>query len=155
LELVRSAETVENLLRGPADPDAGDAPLPPDLSQQALRPLAGLEPALACACWRLASRLGKPTGHVVGSIVRVVKKAIDEGQGNGSDVSQNESKRAQKAIFLSSVHRLAAGESFSPQIITMHIKDAVQAMRCMSSCKLLIARCEAVLRQLHYRFPEL
>jgi hypothetical protein len=61
LELVRSAETVENLLRGPANPDSGDAPLPADLSTQALRPLNGLEPQLACACWRLATRLGKPT----------------------------------------------------------------------------------------------
>src|SRR6516164_8017759 len=78
LELVRSAETVENLLRGPANPDSGDAPLPADLSEQALRPLNGLEPALACACWRLATRLGKPTGHVVGQIVRVVKGGIQQ-----------------------------------------------------------------------------
>jgi len=76
LELVRSAETVENLLRGPANAETGDAPLPADLTQHVLRPLNGLEPELACACWRLASRLGKPTGHVVGQIVRVVKGAI-------------------------------------------------------------------------------
>ena len=81
LELVRSAETVENLLRGPANPDSGDAPLPADLSEQALRPLNGLEPALACACWRLATRIGKPSGHVVGQIVRVVKGGIQQGQG--------------------------------------------------------------------------
>jgi hypothetical protein len=103
LELVRSAESVENLLKGPADPDNGDVPLPADLAPSMLRPLNGLESSLACACWRLASRLDKPTGHVVGQIVRVVKGAIGQAQSNGSDASKSEAKCAQKAIFLASI----------------------------------------------------
>jgi hypothetical protein len=88
--------------------------------------------------------------------VRVVKAAIHQGQSNGSSPPQNEVKRAQKAIFLASVHRLSAGDSFSAQIIALQVKDEVQARRCMNSCKEVIARCQAVLRQLEYRFaPEL
>ena len=153
LELVRSAETVEILLRGPADPDTGDAPLPLDLSQQALRPLNGLEPSLACACWRLASSLGKPTGHVVGQIVRVVKKAIDEGQGNGN--SQPEAKREPRQTYLSSIYRLSAPDSFSAQIVILQVSDTQAAKRCATNCRVLINRLESILRELQRRFPEL
>jgi hypothetical protein len=153
LELVRSAGTVENLLRGPANPDSGDAPLPADLSAQALRPLAGLEPALACACWRLATRIGKPTGHTLGQIVRLVKGAVQEGQGNGS--RQPEAKQPRKQIFLSSLYRLAAGNSFCAQIITLHITDPEVAKRCSTNCRVLINRCESILRELRHRFPEI
>jgi hypothetical protein len=90
--MIRSAALITNLLRGPANPDSGDAPLPADLSEDALRPLHGIEPALASACWRLAARHGKPTGHLVGQIVRVVKGAIHQGQSNGS-ACQSETKR--------------------------------------------------------------
>jgi hypothetical protein len=151
LELVRSAETVENLLRGPANPDSGDAPLPADLSEQALRPLNGLEPALACACWRLATRLGKPTGHVVGQIVRVVKGAIRQGQGG----EPPESKHPPRQSYLSSINRLSAANSFSAQIIILHVNDPESAKRCATNCRVVINRCEAILRELQRRFPEI
>src|SRR6516225_4136680 len=82
LDLVRSTAVAENLLAGPAGP-SGDAPLPPDLSENVMRPLAKLPPQLQVECWRLASHLtGKPTHFVVSRIVRVVSNAIDQGCGN-------------------------------------------------------------------------
>jgi hypothetical protein len=153
LELVRSAETAETLLRGPGNPDSGDARLPADLAPSMLRPLNGLEPALACACWRLATRIGKPTSHVVGQIVRVVKEAIDQGQSNSS--RHSELKQPHKQIFLSSLYRLAAGDGFSAQIVTLHITESEVAKRCSTNCRVLISRCEAILRELQQRFPEI
>jgi hypothetical protein len=132
-------------LTGPGQSGQWDAPLPADLSQQALRPLNGLEPALACACWRLASHIGKPTGHTLGQIVRVVKGAIQQGQGNGS--RQPKPKQPQKQIFLPSLYRLAAHDGFSAQIITLHITEPEVAKRCSTNCRVLINRCESILRE--------
>jgi hypothetical protein len=156
--LMRSTLVAEILLAGPAAP-GGDAPLTVDLAESTLRPLQKLSPELQCACWRLASRITeKPTAHIVSRIVRTVTAAIEQGQANGSHTSNgcgSEVKRAQKAIFLAAVHRLAAGESFSAQIIALRIGDAVQAKRFSTSCKILINRCEAILRELQRRFPQL
>ena len=81
LDLVRSTAVAENLLAGPAGP-SGDAPLPPDLSENVMRPLAKLPPQLQVECWRLASHLTeKPIHFVVSRIVRVVSNAIDQGAG--------------------------------------------------------------------------
>jgi len=153
--LMRSTLLAERLLAGPAGPD-GDAPLPVDLAESTLRPLQKLPEPLQIACWRLVARITeKPSAHIVSRVVGTVLGAIQGAQSNGSNGSQNEAKRAQKAIFLASIHRLAAGQSFSAQIIVLPVKDAVQAKRCMRSCKELIVRCEAVLRRLQYRFPEI
>jgi hypothetical protein len=153
--LMRSTLVAEILLAGPAAP-GGEAPLPVDLAESTLRPLQKLSPELQSACWRLASRLTeKPSSYIVSRIVRTVVSAIEAGHANGSEASHNEAKRAQKAIFLAAVHRLAAGESFSAQIIALRIGDAVQAKRFSTSCRILINRCEAVLRELQHRFPEL
>jgi hypothetical protein len=150
--LMRSTLVAETLLAGPAGAN-GDAPLPADLAESTLRPLQKLAPPLQCAVWRLANRITeKPTGYVVSRIVRTVVAGIEGGHANGSEASANEAKRAQKAIFLASIHRLASGESFSAQIIALHVKDEVQARRCIRACQELIARCEAVVRQLQYRF---
>jgi hypothetical protein len=145
---------VEILLRGPADPDTGDAPLPADLSQDALRPLLGLERSLQCACWRLATHVGKPTGHLVGQIVRVVKGAIHQGQGNNGS-NQPEPKRPPRQTYLSSIYRLSAPASFSAQIVILQVNDSEAAKRCATNCRVLINRCEAILRELSHRFPEL
>jgi hypothetical protein len=154
LALVRSTEIAQRLLEGPANPDSGDALLPPDLSEDALRPLHGLERSLQCACWRLAIRIGKPTGHTLSQIVRVVKGAIHQAQSNGS-AEESEPKRHQKQTYLPAVYRLAAGNSFCAQIIVLRISDAEAAKRCSTNCKILINRCEAILRELSRRFPEL
>jgi hypothetical protein len=76
LDLVRSTSVAECLLAGPAAPETGDAPLPIDLSPDALRPLQRLQPELANSCWRLACRVGKPTGHLVGKIVRSLNRRL-------------------------------------------------------------------------------
>jgi hypothetical protein len=147
--LMRSTQVAEILL-------ANDGALPSDLAESTLRPLQKLPEPLQIACWRLANRITeKPSHHVVSRIVRTVSAAIEQSQSNGSSAPHNEAKRTQKAIFLASIHRLAAGDSFSAQVIALRVQDAAQARRCMHSCKELIARCQAVLRQLQYRFPEL
>ena len=81
LDLVRSTAVAENLLAGPAGP-SGDAPLPPDLSENVMRPLAKLPPQLQVECWRLASHLTeKPTHFVVSRIVRVSVTRLIRGAG--------------------------------------------------------------------------
>jgi hypothetical protein len=154
LALVRSTEVAQHLLEGPANPDNGDAPLPPDLSEDCLRPLHGLEPSLQSACWRLATHVGKPTGHLVGQIVRVVQGAISQGS-NGNGSKQPEPKRHQKQTYLPSIYRLAAGDIFNPQIVVLGINDPAKAYRCATACRTLIARCEAILRELERSFPGL
>jgi len=154
LALVRSTEIAQRLLEGPANPDSGDAPLPADLSEDALRPLHGLERSLACACWRLATHIGKPTGHTLGQIMRVVKGAIHQGQSNGS-AEESEPKRQQKQTYLPSVYRLAAGNSFCAQIIVFRISDPEKAKRCSTNCRILINRLQSILTELERRFPEL
>jgi hypothetical protein len=94
-------EVAEHLLAGPAAPESGDAPLPTDLSPDALRPLQRLDPALQSSCWRLATRItAHPTGHIVVRIVRTVEAAIHEGSSNGG-TSQPKPKlpQSQKKVF--------------------------------------------------------
>jgi hypothetical protein len=146
--LMRSTAVAETLL-------ANDIQLPDGLPESAVRPLQKLPEPLQIACWKLVVRITeKPTHHIISRITRAVTSAIQQGQGNGSDDSQNEAGREQKAIFLTSIHRLAAGDSFSAQIITLHVQDPLQARHCINACRELIARCQAVLRQLEYRFPQ-
>lgn len=153
--LLRSTRVAEQLLAGPAGAD-GDAPLPVELSEATLRPLQRVGPRLACAVWRLASRITeKPTPEIVSRIVRTVSAAIEAGQSNGSAASRREAKRAQKAIFLASVNRLAAGGSFSGELIAGRIRDLQQAQRCCTACRILISRLEWILRELEGRFPGL
>jgi hypothetical protein len=111
-DLVRSTQVAEGLLASCAGP-GGDAALPADLSADALRPLQKLEPELQSACWRLASRIGKPTHHVVSKIVRVVQSAICQGS-NGASEPNAKLPQSQKKLFLLSVHRLAD----SPMVLT-------------------------------------
>jgi hypothetical protein len=153
LALIRSTEIAERLLEGPVNPDNGDAPLPPDLSEDALRPLHGLEPSLQSACWRLATRIGKPTGHLIGQFVRVIKAEINQGS-NGS-AEGNEPKRHQKQTYLPSVYRLAAGDSFCAQVVVLRIGNPEKAKRCSTNCKILINRLQSILTELERRFPEI
>jgi hypothetical protein len=155
--LMRSTLVAEHLLSGPAGPQ-GDAPLPLDLAESTLRPLQKLAPELQCAVWRLASRVTeKPSAHIVSRIVRTVTAAIhydqDQGQSNGGAPPSSEAKRAQKAVFLASVHRLAAGDGFNAEVVGLRISNAEQAKRCSTSCRVLIGRCMAVLAELERRFP--
>ena len=79
--------------------------------------IAGDTHPLACACWRLATRLRKPTGHVVGQIVRVVKGAIQQCQ-RGEPA---EPKHPRRRTYLSSINRMSAANSVSAQIIILHV----------------------------------
>jgi hypothetical protein len=99
----------------------------------------------------LASRVGKPTGHVIGQIVRVVKGAIQQGQGG----KPPESKHPPRQTYLSSINRLSATNSFSAQIIILHVNDPEVAKRFATNCRVVINRCEAILRELQRRSPEI
>jgi len=150
LAIIRSTQVADHLLAGPASPE-GDAPLPADLAEQSLRPLHRVDPELAAQIWRLASRLGKPTGPVVGRIVRVVEEAIHQDNG----VKQPEPNHPQKQTFLPSIYRLAGNDGFCPQVILTRIETPEQARRCATSCRILINRCQAILNEIEHQFPEL
>lgn len=150
--LIRSTRIAEHLLAGPAS-SQGDAPLPPDLAEDTLRPLQRLSPELQCACWRLASRLSqKPTRLLLSRIVATVTRTIQSANGAPS---RSQAKHATKAIFWGSVIRLAKGENFSAQLLAARITDHEKARHCSSCCRILISRCEAILRELERRFPDL
>jgi hypothetical protein len=149
LDLVRSASVAENLLTGPAAPETGDSPLPVDLSPDALRPLQRLQPELANSCWRLACRVGKPTSHLVGKIVRVVESAI-----NGTSHSPAKPPASGKKVFLLSVHRLADSPWFSPQLIIQGLDEA-KARKHLTACQQMISRLHELVGEIRREFPEL
>src|SRR6516164_8553335 len=152
LDLVRSAEVAERLLAGPAAPEAGDSPLPPDLSPATLRPLQKLDPPLQSAVWRLASRVGKPTHHVVAKIARIVENAINEGT-NGTG-TKSTPPPSEKKVFLLSVHRLADSPWFSPQLIIRGV-DRVTARKHLAAAQALLSRLHELIGELRREFPEL
>ena len=153
LDLVRSTEVAEHLLAGPAAPLNGDAPLPADLSADTLRPLQRLDPPLQSAVWRLASRVGKPTHHLVSRIARVVENAINQGT-NGTGGSKPQPPQSQKKLFLLSVHRLADSAWFSPQLIVQGLDEA-RARKHRAACNALISRCHEILEKIRQQFPSL
>jgi len=152
-DIARCAQVAEGLLASCAGPQ-GDAPLPDNLSPDALRPLQKLQPELQSACWRLASRIGKPTQHIVGRIVRVVTDAIHEGTNNGSAPKAKPPPASQKKIFLLSVHRLADSPWFSPQLIIQGLDEA-KARKHIAACQQMISRLHELVGELRREFPEL
>ena len=152
LDLVRSTSVAEHLLAGPAAPETGDAPLPPDLSPATLRPLQKLDPPLQSAVWRLASRVGKPTHHVVAKIARIVENAINEGT-NGTG-TKSTPPPSEKKVFLLSVHRLADSPWFSPQLIIRGV-DRVTARKHLAAAQALLSRLHELIGELRREFPEL
>jgi hypothetical protein len=151
LDLVRSASVAESLLAGPAAPQNGDAPLPPDLSADTLRPLQRLDSPLQSAVWRLASQVGKPTHHVVAKIVRAVENAINEGT-NGAG-AKSTPPPSEKKIFLVSLHRLS--ESRVPACLIVQGINADKARKHIMACQCLISRCHEIIEALRQQFPEL
>ena len=151
LDLVRSTEVAERLLAGPAAPEAGDAPLPIDLSPATLRPLQRLDAPLQSAVWRLASRVGKPTHHVVAKIARIVENAINEGT-NGIG-TKSTPPPSEKKVFLVSLHRLS--ESRVPAYLIVQGIDADKARKHVAACQCLISRCHEIIEVLRQQFPEL
>jgi hypothetical protein len=149
LDLVRSTEVAEHLLAGPAAPESGDAPLPIDLSPDELRPLQRLQPELADSCWRLACRVGKPTGHLVGKIVHIVESAI-----NGTSHSPAKTPPSQKKIFLLSVHRLADSPWFSAHLVVQGLDEA-RARKHLQATQGLICRLHELVHEIRQQFPSL
>ena len=153
LDLVRSTEVAEHLLAGPAAPLNGDAPLPADLSADTLRPLQRLDPPLQSAVWRLASRVGKPTHHLVSRIARAVENAINEGT-NGSGGAKPKLPQSQKKLFLLSVHRLADSPWFSAHLVVQGV-DETRARKHLEAAQQLISRLHEFIGELRQQFPEL
>jgi hypothetical protein len=153
LDLVRSTAVAENLLAGPAGM-SGDAPLPPDLSENVMRPLAKLPPQLQGECWRLASRLTeKPTHFVVSRIVRVVSNAIDQGCGNTQKPKRVE---GEECAFLRPVFRLAHIPFPDVQLFVSHFEDdSEQAAKAIGACRELEKRCQSICVALERRFPQI
>jgi hypothetical protein len=150
-ELMRSTLVAENLLAGPGAP-GGDAPLPPNFSEQSLRPLAGLSPELQCATWSLASRITeKPSHTVVSRIVRVIQQSIASGYGESTPRPQRQ--ESENTVFLRVVYKLFAMEGITPQFIVSSITEPAQARRCVLACREVARRCHFVASELTERFP--
>jgi hypothetical protein len=152
LDLARSVSVAEHLLSGAAAPETGDAPLPIDLSSEVLRPLQKLEPPLQSAVWRLASRVGKPTQHIVAKVVRVVEHAIHEGNGTAHPKTRTP-PASEKKIFLAGLHRLA--ESRVPACVIVAEFDETRARKHRAACGALISRCHEILEEIRQQFPAL
>jgi hypothetical protein len=147
LDLVRSASVAEHLLAGPAASDGEDAPLPPDLSPDTLRPLQKLEPELQSACWRLASRItDHPTNHVVSKIVRTVQNAINQG-GNGGGQPKPKLPQSERKLFLLSIHKLADNSWFNAHLVVADL-DVIRAQKLARVCQTMITRCHEILEEL-------
>jgi hypothetical protein len=129
--------------------------LPTDLPADVLRPLQRLQPELANACWRVASKIGKPTAHIVARIVRTVEAAIHEGSSNGG-TSQPKPKRpqSQKKIFLLSVHRLADSPWFSAHLVVQGLDEA-KARKHLQATQGLICRLHELVHEIRQQFPSL
>jgi hypothetical protein len=152
-DLIRSTEVAEGLLASCAG-SGGDAPLPPDLSPDVLRPLQRLDPPLQSACWRLASRVSEhPSRHIVARIARVVQAAISEGNG-GTSQPKPKLPQSEKKLFLLSVHRLSDGPYFSAQLVVAGLSEA-DARKHRAACGALISRLHEVLEQIRESFPQL
>jgi hypothetical protein len=153
LDLIRSTEVAEGLLASCAGPQ-GDAPLPPNLSPDALRPLQKLDVPLQSAVWRLASRVSEhPTHHVVARIVRVVQSAICQGANGGSKPTPK-LPQSQKKVFLLSVHRLSDSPYFSAHLIVQGFNES-EARKHRAACSALISRCHEVLEEIRQQWPQL
>jgi hypothetical protein len=115
-DLARSTQIADHLLNTCAGRQ-GDAPLPPNLSADALRPLQRLDAPLQSAVWRLASRVTEhPTHHVVSRIVRVIENAITEGNGGAHQKSKT-TPPSQKKVFCLSAYRLSDNLWFSAHLV--------------------------------------
>jgi hypothetical protein len=149
-ELARCAQVADNLLASCAGPQ-GDSPLPPDLSPDALRPLGPLEPELASACWRVASKMGKPTASSVAKVTRTITTAI--GAGNGTKpkakVPQSERKR-----FVLSLYRLFDNPWFNAHLAVAGL-DKPKAQKLHLACQTMITRMHEVLEEIRQQFPSL
>ena len=153
LDLIRSTEVAEGLLASCAGPQ-GDAPLPPDLSPDALRPLQKLDAPLQSAVWRLASRVSEhPTHHVVSKIVRVVQAAINQDASGNGAAAKTAPPASEKKVFVLSLHRLA--ESRVPACVIIQGIDENKARTHLRACQGLICRLHDIVHEIRQQFPSL
>jgi hypothetical protein len=144
-ELIRSTEIAEGLLA--SCPES----VPPDVSPDALRPLGQLEqPELQSACWKLATRVGKPTHAVVTRVVRTVTSAIEQSNGTKPKAKVSQSERK---LFWAGAHRLA--ESRVPSCVIIQGLDENRARRHLEVAQLLISRCHEIIEAIRREFPQL
>jgi len=152
-ELIRSTQIADHLLSTCAGPQ-GDAPLPPDLSPDALRPLQKLDAPLQSAVWRLASRVSEhPTHHVVSKIVRVVQAAINQDASGNGAAAKTAPPASEKKVFVLSLHRLA--ESRVPACVIIQGIDENKARTHLRACQGLICRLHDIVHEIRQQFPSL
>ena len=114
----------------------------------------GLQPELASACWRVASKIAeKPTRHIVARIVKTVEGAIYEGNGDAQPKAKAP-PASEKKLFLLSVHRLAGSPWFSPQLIIQGLDEA-KARKHLMAAQALLSRLHEVIGEIRQQFPEL
>jgi hypothetical protein len=113
-----------------------------------------LDLPLQSAVWRLASRVGKPTGHLMGKIVRVVESAIQEGaSGNGAS-AKTTPPASEKKLFLASLHRLADNPWFCAHLL-VHGLDENKARKHLAAAQALLSRLHELIGEIRQQFPSL
>jgi hypothetical protein len=147
-DLVRSAQIADLLLAGPAGP-AGDAPLPDNVSPDSLRPLGPLEPELASSCWRLASKMGKPTAHTVRKVVRTITGAIGQGTGAKPKVPPSERK-----VFWLSLCRLSGNPRFCAHLFVTGLDEGT-AKKHLAAVQQMICRLHEIVEAIRSEYPGL
>jgi hypothetical protein len=153
--LIKSVEISENLnLLASAGNSAGDCPLPS--SETVLRPLSPLEPPLQAAVWQLAHALSpSPSSRIVGRIVGVVRRAIQEGEDGAGRAPRHSSGHStgNPKKFLSSLHEVADSR-LSPYLLVERLNE-VEASRVLASCQRVIGQAHECIEAIRTRFPRL
>jgi hypothetical protein len=152
-ELIRCSQVADHLLSTCAGAGS-DAPLPPNLSPDTLRPLQRLDAPLQSAVWRLASRVSEhPTHHVVARIVRVVQTAINQDASGNGAAAKTAPAASEKKVFVLSLHRLA--ESRVPACVIIQGIDENKARTHLRACQGLISRLHEIVHEIRQQFPYL
>jgi hypothetical protein len=80
----------------------------------------------------------------------MVREAVNgqkDGTTNGKDSEKD-------VMFTRPISRLSRIRSFSPELATLHVKTAGQALAIATSCQIVIQRCTQTQAQLAKMFPD-
>jgi hypothetical protein len=150
--LIGAFKICENLSSAESE---GDYPLPN--SEMVVRCLAAFEPPLQVAIWKLASKVNpQPNSKIVGRIVTVVRRAIEQGRAGANGAGQTpqqariETSR-NSTKFLLSLHQLADNRC-SPYLVVEQLNE-VAAQRLLTSCQRLIVLAHDCIETIRSRYP--
>jgi hypothetical protein len=149
--LIKAVAISENLNAGSAESN-GDCPLPD--SENVLRPLSPLEPPLQAAVWKLAHAVSpSPSSRIVGRIVGVVRRAIQEGEDGAGRAPRHSTGNGNSKRFLSCLHGLADNR-LSPYFLVERLNEA-EAERVLFNCQRVIEQSHEFIEIIRMRFPRL